>query len=60
MNPMQAIEWIRFVMRNDGLPVDAAARQFSRQYPAAFADILDRIGSWPSSEPELAALQRVQ
>jgi hypothetical protein len=50
---------IRQIADRDGVTLEQAARRFASQHPAAALDVMDRIGSWPSSEPELAALQRV-
>jgi len=42
--------------RTDNL--DAAARVVMRRFEALAFEVMDRIGSYPSSDPELAALQR--
>ena len=42
-----------------GMKPETFARLLYSMAPRACADILDRIGMHPSSEPELAALQRV-
>ena len=44
----------------DGAPLDSAVRLVSCMYPALCVEVLDTIGSWPSSEPELASLQRIR
>lgn len=36
-----------------------AARWFSTKYPNLALEVMERIGSWPSSEAALAALQEV-
>jgi hypothetical protein len=41
-----------------GVDATTFARAFCRIAEADAVAILDTIGSWPSSEPELAALQR--
>jgi len=42
-----------------GLTLDDAARLVKRELPQTAFVVMDRIGLHPSSEPELAALQRV-
>lgn len=39
--------------------LDSAANWFANAYPSLTLHILEDIGEWPSSEKELAALQRV-
>ena len=52
-----AIECIQgHVAAGESLP--DAARRFACEHPAMRLRVLDVIGSWPSSEPELRALQR--
>jgi len=41
-----------------GLSPDAFAAEVCRSRPAFALAVLEHIGSWPSSEPEFAALQR--
>ena len=43
-----------------GLPLDDAARRVATRQRELAAHVLARIGSWPSSEPELRALQRMR
>lgn len=38
-----------------GVALDAAARAFIRAYPDMADQLAEDLGSWPSSEPELAA-----
>lgn len=40
-----------------GLSFEAAARQARAADPALASRVLDACGSWPSSEPEIRALQ---
>lgn len=56
-----AAEWIRahaaqFSAERKTLYPEAA-RAFRRAYPAIALEVHDRIGEWPSSEPEFRALQ---
>lgn len=37
---------------------EKAARLFMRNHPRMALEVMDRIGSWPATEPELRALQR--
>ena len=57
-NSQRAIERIREIRGARKLSVDAAARVFATENPTVAQRVLEDIGSWPSSEPELAALQR--
>lgn len=57
--PPTAREWIRHYAAQYGGSLDDGARKFAVLNPGWAARIMDNIGSWPSSEPELAALQRV-
>lgn len=57
-NVRSAIRYIQDAVKN-GLDAKQAARDFRSKYPNAFADIMDYIGSYPSSETELRALQMV-
>lgn len=60
-----AAEWIRAevprLIRLGGADTAAAyrmaARAFRRAHPAIALEVHERIGSWPSSEPEFRALQ---
>ncbi len=38
---------------------ETAAHLFMRNHPAMALDVMDRVGSYPSSDPELRALQKV-
>lgn len=54
-NAIQLIQsWVA-----EGLSLRDAARRFRAHHPDRLVDILDTIGSFPSSEPELRALQAV-
>lgn len=55
-----AIMVIQEAQRELGLSIDDAARHFKIAYPLKCMRVLEDIGNWPSSEPELAALQRVK
>lgn len=57
-NVRSALNYIRNAVKN-GLDAKQAARDFRSKYPTAFADIMDYIGSYPSAETELRALQMV-
>ena len=59
-----AAEWIRAYAeewsRLQGTRVGSfaeAARAFRRAHPAIAREVHERIGDWPSSEPEFRALQ---
>jgi len=43
-----------------GASIEDAARWFARTYPAIFERALEDLGSWPSSEPEFRAIQRIR
>lgn len=43
----------------EGLTLREAANRFRARHPDRLVEILDTIGSYPSSEPELRALQAV-
>lgn len=55
-NCTHAILWIR-----SNTPIGEtlvnAARKYAATFPKTSLDIMETIGSWPSSEPELCALQ---
>ena len=51
-----AAEWIR-AYADDGAALTIAARAFRRAHPAIAREVHERIGDWPSSEPEFRALQ---
>jgi hypothetical protein len=53
-----AIEGIRDY-RDRGMNRDDAALAFIANHNRIADDVMDQIGTYPSSEPELAALQRV-
>jgi hypothetical protein len=59
-----AAEWIRAraaqssAERKTSYP--EAARAFRRAYPAIALEVRERIGDWPSSEPEFRALQNTR
>ncbi len=58
--PVQkAIDWISTKAIREDLSLEAAARLFKNQFPDTALRVLETIGSWPSSYPELAALNRV-
>jgi hypothetical protein len=44
---------------DEGLTWEAAARRFKRDHYHMAFDVMDRVGSYPSSDPELRALQKV-
>ena len=56
-----AAEWIRAYAAADqgprSLAYPEAARAFRRAHPAIALEVHERIGDWPSSEPEFRALQ---
>jgi len=45
--------------KESGMSPDEWARFFRAYFPFNVLPIMEKIGSWPSSEPELAALQRI-
>jgi hypothetical protein len=51
-----AIDFIRDAIAL-GSTARQAARSFRSTHPRIFFDVLDAIGAWPSSEPELRAIQ---
>lgn len=54
------IRWMRSIRTvTPGITWEDAARYVLTRDPILCWDVLNQIGSWPSSEPELAALQRV-
>jgi hypothetical protein len=55
-----AIDCIRGMVASGIFSLDDAARKFCYEQPKVTARVLDEIGNWPSSEPELLALQRVR
>ena len=55
---LAASEEIRHLHRSEGMTLDQAARIFTSRHPDVALRAMERLGSWPSSEPELAALQR--
>lgn len=55
----RAVSSVRALMSH-GLTMDEAARRLNCLRPELVSRVLDMIGMWPSSEPELAALQRCQ
>lgn len=52
-----AIEYVQAQMHK-GLTLDEAAIQFCVNRNADALNLLEEIGSYPNSEPELAAIQR--
>lgn len=56
-----AAEWIRAYAAQSSDARKAsypdAARAFRRAHPAIAREVHERIGDWPSSEPEFRALQ---
>lgn len=55
---LAASEEIRHLHVSEGMTLDDAAKVFARRHPDVALRAMERLGSWPSSEPELAALQR--
>jgi hypothetical protein len=53
---VQCIYELRYMAR---LSIEDAARVVKRDAPETAMVVMDRIGLYPSSEPELSALQRV-
>jgi hypothetical protein len=53
-----AIDLIRFHV-SKGLSLDDSARRFASVHPELALCVMENIGSYPSSERELGALQRV-
>ena len=52
---------MRIIRRHheEGRTWEAAARLFKRNHPEMAFDVMDRVGTYPSSDPELRALQKV-
>ena len=50
--------FIRLVRTIKGMSLDSAVIHVALRYHDLAADVMDRIGSWPATEPELRALQR--
>lgn len=42
-----------------GATLEDAAWMFSRRWKGTFSEVLEIVGSWPSDEPDIRALQRV-
>lgn len=55
-NTTRIINRIRFLM-SEGLSMRAAAKTVVAEDRATALDVMETIGNWPSSEPELRALQ---
>lgn len=55
----RAARKIRAIRDEQGVSWELAARLFASKYPSLALDVMDRVGSWPSSEPEIRALQKV-
>lgn len=51
------IREVRAIMRNENIGLRAAGKLFTIRWPRFTVKLLDDIGSWPSSEPELWAVQ---
>jgi pyrroline-5-carboxylate reductase len=56
--PVQRVVALIASRARAGMNMDLAARDVARRFPALVANVMDVIGTWPSSESELAALQR--
>lgn len=54
-----AIETIRAIHTEKRGSLDLAARTFRVRHPSLARCVIDDVGLHPSSEPEIAALQRV-
>lgn len=59
-NPVPQALRIMRAMHAQGGTWEDAARRLRRNHPSLFADVMDWIGSYPSSEPELRAVQHVE
>lgn len=60
-NPTSVASAMRKIraLHDEGVSWEAAARTFMIRYPNHALDVMDRVGTWPSSEPEIRALQKV-
>ncbi len=58
-NPVPKAMRIIRLYHEQGRSWDQAARLFMRNHPSMALETMDRVGSYPSSDPELRALQRV-
>jgi hypothetical protein len=60
MNPIPPI--LAFMRREveRGATLEQAAQRAKRVSPRLYLDAIDALGSWPSSEPELRALQQAR
>jgi hypothetical protein len=54
-----AIAYIRKFSEQHNCSLLAAARNFRKNRPSEALAAIEEIGNWPSSEPELRALQEV-
>lgn len=55
----RAARKIRAIRDEQGVSWELAARIFASRYERLAYEVMDRVGSWPSSEPEIRALQKV-
>lgn len=55
----RAARKIREIRAAHGGSLQLAARIFASRYERLAYEVMDRVGSWPSSEPEIRALQKV-
>lgn len=60
MTESPVLQFVRLVRdaRIAGFELTEAVRQVRLNHPQLVIDVLDSIGSWPSSESELRELQR--
>lgn len=53
-----AAKFLELVNRQKGRALEAAVADVARRNPQLALQVLEDIGSWPSSEPALRLLQR--
>jgi hypothetical protein len=58
MQPNSVRQFIEAVDRIKGMSLESAVIVAMGRYPRLAADVMDRIGSWPSETPELRVLQK--
>lgn len=53
------LQSVRYRMKNQGMTLEGAVRDFIKFNPTTAAIVAEELGSWPSSEPEFAMFQKV-
>jgi hypothetical protein len=57
-NPVPSAMRVIRLYHEQGRTWEASARLFMRNHPAMALEVMDRVGSWPATDPELRALQK--